>query len=52
MPERREPGPFMRRIRIRWTATIGFGVFAGVVALGFTLLGERLREALDPKFRR
>ncbi|MCV2491077.1 ABC transporter permease [Geodermatophilus sp. YIM 151500] len=23
-----------------------------VVALGFTLLGERLREALDPKFRR
>jgi peptide/nickel transport system permease protein len=23
-----------------------------VVALGFTLLGESLREALDPKFRR
>jgi peptide/nickel transport system permease protein len=23
-----------------------------IVALGFTLLGERLREALDPKFRR
>jgi peptide/nickel transport system permease protein len=23
-----------------------------VVALGFTLLGEALREALDPKFRR
>ena len=23
-----------------------------MVALGFTLLGESLREALDPKFRR
>ena len=23
-----------------------------IVALGFTLLGESLREALDPKFRR
>ena len=28
------------------------GVCIAVTALGFTLLGEALREALDPKFRR
>jgi peptide/nickel transport system permease protein len=28
------------------------GVLIAVTALGFTLLGEALREALDPKFRR
>ena len=28
------------------------GVAIVLVALGFTLVGERLREALDPKYRR
>ena len=28
------------------------GVCIAVTALGFTLLGEAMREALDPKFRR
>ncbi len=28
------------------------GVAIVIAALGFTLLGERLREALDPKYRR
>ena len=28
------------------------GVAIVIGALGFTLLGERLREALDPKYRR
>ena len=31
---------------------LGFTLCIIVVALGFTLLGESLREALDPKFRR
>jgi peptide/nickel transport system permease protein len=28
------------------------GICIAVTALGFTLLGEAMREALDPKFRR
>jgi peptide/nickel transport system permease protein len=28
------------------------GMLIAITALGFTLLGEALREALDPKFRR
>ena len=44
----RGPGPLRRRAPARHPA----GVAIAITALGFTLFGEALREALDPRTRR
>ena len=48
-----EAGPAGRPAAIAWPGAAEVAdAWRNVTALGFTLIGEAMREALDPKFRR